>query len=142
MVSLVGDESAVADEQVRRQAIVFADSSGAGDLSRLEKAILNTIEKDEKKDSTQVTRGVVEQKVRLLTDAMGLEERADSLNSFRCCYMRCIYQFYLTLILYIYRDGSCQVLICSDLAARGLDIPNTSLVIQVRLCIMYCIIHI
>ena len=76
---------------MRRQAIVFTDSSGAGDLSRLEKAILNTIDKEEKKDSNLETNvqdsnhrgGSTEQKVRLLTDAMGLEERAESLNSFR-----------------------------------------------------------
>ena len=72
---------------MRRQTIVFPDSSSAGDLSRLEKAILNAIEKGEKDlsqtndlDQSQKDYG---QKVRLLTDAMGLEERAESLNSFR-----------------------------------------------------------
>ena len=29
------------------------------------------------------------------------------------------------------RDGESQVLVCSDMAARGLDVPSTSLVIQV-----------
>lgn len=32
-----------------------------------------------------------------------------------------------------FRNGTCHVLLCSDLAARGIDIPSTSLVIQMSL---------
>ena len=30
-----------------------------------------------------------------------------------------------------YRSGQCRILVCTDLAARGIDVPSTSLVIQV-----------
>ena len=83
MVLFTSHVFCVPEEQVRRQAIVFTDSIGAGDLSRLEKAILSAIERSEK-DSTHVNDSDLSQrKVRFLTDAMGLEERAEALNSFR-----------------------------------------------------------
>jgi superfamily II DNA/RNA helicase len=36
-------------------------------------------------------------------------------------------------VLERYRQAKCGALVCSDLAARGLDIPNTSLVVQMSL---------
>ena len=29
------------------------------------------------------------------------------------------------------RNGTCSILVCSDIAARGIDIPTVSLIIQV-----------
>jgi len=49
-------------------------------------------------------------------------------------------------VLYL-RSGESAVLICSDMAARGLDVPNTALVVQVRAvhcCVLsgtYCHSH-
>lgn len=37
----------------------------------------------------------------------------------------------VTTTLHVHRQGESRVLVCSDMAARGLDLPNTSLVVQV-----------
>ena len=49
--------------------------------------------------------------MRLEDDTLNIDQRAESLNH--------------------YRKGTCRILVCTDLAARGLDVPDTSLVIQV-----------
>ena len=49
--------------------------------------------------------------MRLEDDTLNIDQRAEALNH--------------------YRKGTCRILVCTDLAARGLDVPDTTLVIQV-----------
>ena len=46
--------------------------------------------------------------------------------------------FILCILTLVIRYGDSQVLLCTDMAARGLDIPNTTLVIQVLMYSYFC----
>ena len=48
-----------------------------------------------------------------MSDSGSLDERAKALNAFR--------------------DGTSSILVCSDIASRGLDVPNVSHVFQMKL---------
>lgn len=47
--------------------------------------------------------------------------------------------FILCLLTLVIRYGDSQVLLCTDMAARGLDIPTTTLVIQVLMVSYFCV---
>lgn len=55
-----------------------------------------------------------------------IETRLDRMNQKLYSAALCV-----CVLLYL-RSGESAVLICSDMAARGLDVPNTALVVQVR----------
>jgi superfamily II DNA/RNA helicase len=102
------------------QAIVFVDSNSesyegvAGVAEYLEKFVDQSNTKEDEKV------GVEEeiQQLRLLgvsslSDTMHIAERAEQLEAFRA--------------------GKTSLLVCADFASRGLDLPNTSTVIQMSL---------
>lgn len=80
------DSVIVSAERTLSQAIVFADSCDSDSLNRLEKAISSAIDSfalTQKLRREETINDGMEGAVRLLTDSMGLEERAESLNAFR-----------------------------------------------------------
>jgi len=90
------------------QAIIFVDAKNEADIAKYvdtaQAALLKTLS----------AAGSLEVPVvGALLESMDIDERGRVLER--------------------YRQASCGALVCSDLAARGLDIPNTSLVVQMSL---------
>eukprot|EP01032_Pedospumella_encystans_P017714 gene17714-20181_t len=112
-----------------KQAIVFVDEREAHLIDAYAYCAIKTLEKmstagvheiDDCKSTSSNTKPVnkrkaIEQQSRVgvLLESMSLEARARVLDNFRY--------------------GDSQVLVCTDMAARGLDIPTTTLVIQMSL---------
>eukprot|EP01032_Pedospumella_encystans_P015133 gene15133-17333_t len=112
-----------------KQAIVFVDEREAHLIDTYAYGAIKTLEKmstagaheiEDSKSTSSNTKSVhkrkaIEQQSRVgvLLESMSLEARARVLDNFRY--------------------GDSQVLVCTDMAARGLDIPSTTLVIQMSL---------
>lgn len=111
-------EGAEGEDQAK-QAIVFLDD--VGDVEQVKSAVIKALtalgiptssgggskEKNRKGDPA----------VGVLLETMSLDARAKTMAEFR--------------------DGTTRVMVCSDLGTRGLDLPNTSLVVQVRAIIIF-----
>ena len=97
----------VSDESSIFQALVFIDDTENTD--KVFKSVSKMLENYQDKEIKNPRVG----NVALLLDDMNIDDRADSLSAFR--------------------DGVVSVLICSDMASRGLDIPGVSMVVQMAL---------
>lgn len=87
------------------QSIVFVDKEAY--IEQYKNYILGSFRKN------LFDMDIGEESIRILTSDVNIEARKSSLDSFR--------------------DGTTKILLCSDLAARGIDIPATALVVQVIL---------
>ena len=93
------------------QAVIFVDNGAyATVVYETATAALQAFQRlqpPSTKDGEGVEKGIVT----YLSDTGSLDERAAALNAFR--------------------EGKAHILVCSDIAARGLDVPNVSHVFQV-----------
>lgn len=119
------------EEQVQLpQAIVFIDDINS--IKRIEILLETTL--------LGLIRGVSGEgglrkqrnNVGVLLESMSLDARAKILRDFRsvfnCCHRRPINY----ILCVAFRCGKLAVLVCSDLGTRGLDLPNTAVVVQVH----------
>ncbi len=91
----------------KKQVVVFVDDEAMVETYK------QSIEQTFTKHHSSTGTGQNNEAVCVLTNELDIDNRKESLERFRL--------------------GECLVLLCSDLVARGIDIPATSLVIQMAL---------